>query len=149
MHHLTQPVVLARIDPLPKFFVEKAILFRLEIGSLRSECGLRSAKIPCGGVAPGAPVRSVTEPAALCRHLRSALRAAFRAGYVASSILVRVLPQEISTRSFRQIFLAKGLVEAGALAACRTYPAPLRKTAIRPKFSLVFVICVHTNSSYS
>jgi hypothetical protein len=36
-----------------------------------------------------------------------------------------------------------------ALAACRTYPARLRKSGIRPEFPLVFVICVHTNSSNS
>jgi len=35
------------------------------------------------------------------------------------------------------------------LAVCRTYPARLRKSGIRPEFPLVFVICVHTNSSNS
>ena len=35
------------------------------------------------------------------------------------------------------------------LAACRTYPARLRKSGIRPEFPFVFVICVHTNSSNS
>jgi hypothetical protein len=39
--------------------------------------------------------------------------------------------------------------ERGKLGACRTYPARLRKSGIRPKFPLVFVICVHTNSSNS
>ena len=35
------------------------------------------------------------------------------------------------------------------LAACRTYPARLRNSGIRSEFPLVFVICVHANSSNS
>jgi aldose 1-epimerase len=35
------------------------------------------------------------------------------------------------------------------LAACRTYPARLRESRIRPEFPFVFVICVHINSSNS
>ena len=92
------------IRPLAKNLCRKKSFFGA--GDLLASLGSR---IKIGQNCPWLRCSSVTQPAALCRHFRSALRAAFLAGYVASSILVRVLPQEISTRSFRQIFLAKGL----------------------------------------
>ena len=42
--------------------------------------------------------------------------------------------------------VAAGFALVFGLGACRTYPARLRKTGFRPKFPLVFVICVFTQT---
>gem|GEM_PF-4603857 len=49
------------------------------------------------------------------------------------------------------MYLAIGMfvTDDATLAACRPYPTRLRKSGFRPEFPLVFVICVHTNSSNS
>ena len=91
--------------------------FGVGICSHRSDCLLRSAETPRGRVVRGAPVRSVRHPDALCRHCPTALRAAFPAGDVASSILLHALPRKVFTRSFRQLFLAKSLIGCAWLGA--------------------------------
>lgn len=110
-------VCLGHIDPLPETLAEKKSFFGVGICSHRSDCLLRSAEIPRVRVVPGAPVRSVRHPDALCRHCPTALRAAFPAGDVASSILLHALPRKVLTRSFRQLFLAKSLIGRAWLGA--------------------------------
>jgi len=108
--------------PIAKNLCRKKSFPDLGILSLRSDLESRPAKIARGCLVPGAPVRSVTQSAALCRHLRSALRAAFQAGYVASFILRHALPRKILTRSFRQIFLAKSLNDYSQESEGITFP---------------------------
>ena len=104
--------------PFARDLCREKSFFGVGICSQRSDCLLRSAAIPRGRVVPGAPVRSVRHPDALCRHCRSAPPGCLSGRRcVASSILLHALPRKVLTRSFRQLFSAKSLIGRAWLGA--------------------------------